>query len=208
MNHLLKILITEQVKAILREQEEDLAADDAGGGDMDLDLGGGDLDMDMGDGADAGDLGGDGDLDMEGGDLGGDAGGLEGDDLDGGDMDMGGGGMGDLGGGGGFGGGGGGDLGGGDDMGGEDSDTEGEETEEVEDDPIPDDPAQGVVDDVKAALESTQDPQVLLNVAKASVQKYFDTFEEATPILDLLRNDEDPILQDVGKRLGMFLKGF
>lgn len=203
----LKVLIEHYVREILLEQEltdDAPPADDSDlGGDLDLDLGGGDLDAEGGD-----DL----DLDAEGGDLegGDDAGGdLEGGDLGGGDdlgMDFGGGG----GGLGGLGGGGGGGLGG-DDLGGDsggDSEDGTEEEPAPEEDVIPDDPNQGVVDDVKSALEQTQNVQTLLNVAKSSIQKYFNSFEEASQVLTLMNQDENPLIQDVAKRLQMFLTGF
>ena len=201
----LKKLIQEETKKIvatLREQEEDL------GGDLDLDLGGDALDSDPG-GEDLGDDLGAGD-DLGGDDLGGDADmdldGEEGDDL-GGDDGFGGGG--DFGGGFG-GGGGGGDLGGfgdDDDAGGEGDGEEGEEAPEPQD-TVPDDPVQGVLDDVYVAMETTMNPQELLNVAKASVQKYFNDFTQAYDVITKLEMEEDPILQQVGERLSMFMKGF
>lgn len=202
-------MVEHYVREILSEQEltDDLSGDDSGGGDLDLDLGGDELDaegegpeLDLGldseDGADADGL----DGGAEGGDL---EGGLEGDDAFGGGMDFGGGGggLGGLGGGGGFGGD---DDLGGDSEGSEDSDSE----EEPEEDKIPDDPNQGVLDDVKSALEQTQNVQTLLNVAKSSIQKYFNSFEEANQVLTLMNQEQDPLLQDVAKRLQMFLTGF
>lgn len=211
-HNLLRTLIKEEVKRILREQEEEL--DLSGGGDSevdlggdDLDLGGGELDDPTAEGGD--DLGGDLEGGEDGADLGADGEGLDGAEGDlGGDMDFGGGG----GGMGGFGGGGGGGGLGGDDSGGLGGDGEesgdGDGEAEPEEDAVPDEPNQGVVDDVKEALEQTQDVQTLLNVAKSSVQKYFDSFAEAGQVLELLKQEEDPILQDVAKRLQMFLTGF
>jgi len=207
---LLRVLITEHVKKILREQEEELDLGGDSGADLggdDLDLGGDELDDPTAEGGD--DLGGDSELGEDGGELGG-ADGELGDDLEGGDdfggdMDFGGGG-----GMGGFGGGGGGvgDLGGDDGGLGGDEESSDDSEPAPEEDAIPDEPNQGVVDDVKAALEQTQDVQTLLNVAKSSVQKYFDSFGEAGQVLELLKQEEDPILQDVAKRLQMFLTGF
>ena len=196
----LKKLILEEVKKampILLEQEatddfdlggEDLGSDDLGddGGDMDLGDDGGD--MDLGDGEDM-DLGDGEDMDL--GD-------------DGGDMDLGMGGFGGGGGGGGFG-------GGGDDMGlGGDEEEGGEgEAEPTEpQDTIPDDPVQGVIDDLYLAMDTTTNPQDLLNIAKSSVQKYFDDFTQAYDVITKLEMEEDPTLQSVGQRLSMFMNGF
>lgn len=209
----LKVLIEYYVREILSEQEltDDLdtsPSDSGGTDDLDLDLGGDDLDADTEAGTDDLDLdGGDGGLegDTEGGADAGLDGDLGGDDL-GMDFGSGGGGFGGLGGGGGGGGLGGDDLGG--DSGGDSEDGSEEEDAEPEEDKIPDDPNQGVVDDVKSALEQTQNVQTLLNVAKSSIQKYFNSFEEASQVLTLMNQEQDPLIQDVAKRLQMFLTGF
>jgi len=206
-------LIEEEVNRFLLEQEETPApeptepATDAGsGGDLDLGDEGGDAedggDLDLG-----GDTGDGGDLDL-GGDLGSDAG-LEGEDgdLEGGDGDFGG----DFGGGGGFSGGGGGfDFGDDGDMGLE-PDEEGEENtlgvigpEDVE---IPDDPVMAITDDAISMLNQTRNPTHILKNVKASIQKYFGDFEDATPIIKTLWDTEDVTLRDVARRLLLFIKG-
>lgn len=192
----LAFLIESLVVEILKEQE-DL---DTGDGGIDLDLGGGELDVDSsGDGGDL-DIG-DSDS-LEGGDL---EGGEDlGDDMDDGGMDFGGGGFG--GGGGGFGGGD--DLGDGDGGGDGDESTENEDSAEEDEESIPENPSQGVVDDIKEALETTENIQTLINVAKSSIQKYFNSFEEAGEVLDLLKQENNPLLNDLSKRLKMFLMGF
>lgn len=202
---LLETLIREQLKIVLSEQELDDVASDIS---ADLDLGVDELDTpddpteapdDALGGDDAGaaedGLGGEGD----------DGAGLDdGGDMDGGGMDFGGGGMG----GGGFGGGGGmDDLGGGGDAGGEGDDSEEEDDASAVPEP-PETPEAGVMEDVKAAMDETTNPQILLNIAKASVQKYFDSFEQATSLIQMFQQEQDPTLQDVGRRLSAFLKGF
>lgn len=216
-NKLLKLLIEgyieKNLSVLLKEQEEDSApepAADTGGSDdtggLDLDLGGGELD------ADTGDAGGDLDAGGEGGDLdlGDGEGGEDGLDGEGGD-DLGGD---DFGGGGGFGGGGFGGGGGGgfgddsdSDAGGEEGDAGEAEPEEEQEGALPTDPIQGTVDDVLAALEQTQNPQDLLNVAKASIQDYFQSFDEAIPVVDQLKAENNKILNDVAQRLSLFLTG-
>lgn len=207
---LLETLIREQLKIVLSEQELDDVASDIS---ADLDLGVDELDA-PDDSAEAPDdaggdaLGGDDAGAAEDG-LGGegdDGAGLDdGGDMDGGGMDFGGGGMG----GGGFGGGGGGGM---DDLGGGDAGGEGDDSEEEDDASAvpepPETPEAGVMEDVKAAMDETTNPQVLLNIAKASVQKYFDSFEQATSLIQMFQQEQDPTLQDVGRRLSAFLKGF
>ena len=205
---LLESIIKEELRLIISEQEEPAAA----APELDLDLGGGDLDAggteDLA-GEDGGLDGVDGDLDGADGDgLDGDGLDIDGEDGEGldGEDDFGGGF-----GGGGFGGsgGGGGGLGGDDSEAGGDAE-DGDETEALEDEGvIPTDRAQGVVDDVKAALEAgTVAPQDLLNIAKGSTQKYFEDFEEAYDVITKLEMEEDPLLKQVGDRLGLFLRGY
>lgn len=199
--NLLRKLIAEQVKAVLKEQEDDsesLDLDFSGSDDLgDLDLGADELDIEGGDDLTGGD-------DLEGLEGDSELGELEDDGDFGGDFGGGGGGFGGFGGGGG-----GGDFGGDDSDFDEDSEEgDSENSSEEEEGFIPTDPNQGVVEDIKSALEETQDVQPLLNVAKSSIQKYFDSFEQATEVVNLLRQEENLILQDVAKRLNMFLKGF
>jgi hypothetical protein len=154
-----------------------------------------------------------GDLDL-GGDTGGlDAGGLEGgegaEDLEGddaGDADfggMGGGGFGGLGGGGG---------GFGDDgEPGLDSDQEEEEgvatTVGPEDVEIPADPVGAITDDAIRMLGQTRQPQLILRNVKSSIQRYFNDFEDATPVIKALWDTEDIVLRDVARRLLAFIRG-
>lgn len=207
---LLENLIREQLKVILSEQELDDVASDIG---ADLDLGVDELDAPDTDDAAAPD-----DADAAGGLEGDDAGGegLGGDDAEGGGlddaggddagMDFGGGGMGGGFGGGGSGGGGMDDLGGGDDSeSGDDSEEADGESSEPEQ---PETPEAGVLEDVKKAMDETTNPQILLNVAKASIQKYFDSFEQAQTLIQMFQQEQDSTLQDVGRRLSAFLKGF
>ena len=170
-------------------------------------------DLDLGGDADAGDLdlGGEGDLDL-GGDMGGDLGGAGGDLGEEGDLGDGEGEDFDMGGGGGFGGGGGGGFDFGDDGdSGLEPDEEGEEDfagsigpEDVE---IPDDPIMAIADDAIAMLNQTRSPGPILKSVKASIQRYFGDFDDATPVIKALWDTEDLVLRDVARRLLLFIKG-
>lgn len=205
---IIKQLIAEEVSRILAEQEEQAAVPESAPED-DLDLGGdGGDDLDVGGGEDLS-----GDLDL-GGDTGGPSADLGGDlDLDGEDGDL----SGDDGIDGDFGGGGGGGFsGGGFDFGddgdaGIDPDEEGEEdlatTVGPEDVEMPSDPIMAVTDEAISLLNQTRKPAVILKTVKSSIQKYFSSFEESTPIIKALWDTGDITLQDVAKRLLLFIKG-
>lgn len=72
---------------------------------------------------------------------------------------------------------------------------------------VPDDPVQAVIDDVTSAMELTQNPQDLLNVAKSSIQMYFDNYQDAFSVVDSMRMEEHPIFKDIAMRLSIFIQG-
>ena len=208
---IIKQLIAEEVSRILAEQEEPVVEPDTST-EGDLDLGGDDSggDLDLGGDEDLG-----GDLDLGGGDAGGIGGGDSGLDLGGEEGDLSGedgldGGFGG-GGGGGFSGGGGGFDFGDDGDAGIDPDEEGEEdlatTVGPEDVEMPSDPIMAVTDEAISLLNQTRKPAVILKTVKSSIQKYFSSFEESTPIIKALWDTGDITLQDVAKRLLLFIKG-
>ena len=193
-------LIIEEVEKALWEQapapppEEPLVPDVAG--DVPGEEGaGGDLDLA-------------GDIDLGGGDLGGE--GLPGEEnLEGEEGEEG---LDDFGGGGSFGGLGGGGGGFGDDgEPGLDSDQEEEEglltTVGPEDVEIPSDPVGAITDDAIQMLAQTRQTQPILRNVKAQIQKYFDDFEDATPVVKALWDTEDLVLRDVARRLLLFVRG-
>lgn len=203
----IKHLIEEEVnKNLFIEQEEQPEADEAPeaeqatddapavGGEDEIDLGGDDAPG----GGDLGDAGGVGEIDL-GDDE--DAGDVEGEELIGGGL------------GGGFGGGFG---GGGFSFGGDgepglspDDEKEAETATTIgpEDVEIPDDPIMAITDDAIKILDKTKDPGDILKTVKSSIQKYFDEFEDATPVIKALWDTEDLILRDVARRLLLFIKG-
>jgi hypothetical protein len=203
LNEIIENLVVLEKKSILREQDpppaDDVKADDLSDLDAVLDDEPGDeggLDLDAGDEGDFGDA--EGGLDL-------DAGAEEGEE---GDFDDAGGDFG--GGGGGFGGGGGGFGDFGDDEGEgleDDEEAAEEETEAAIEELIPEDPVQAIVDEAVAMLEITEDDQEILNSVKASIQKYFENFDEATPVIYELYNTKSPVLLLVARKLLQFLKG-
>lgn len=206
-------LIEEEINKSLIEQDlpdepagdapggETTAVDAAGGGEeaLDLDLGGEAGDVGAAPEGDAGDLGGDLGAGATGTD---ELGGEEGEE-----------GLGDEGGGGfggGFGGGGGFSFG----SSGEEGLTPDEEGEEdtattvgPEDVEKPTDPVMAIADEATKMLQTTRQPNVILKSVKSSMQKYFDSFEDATPVIKALWDTEDITLRDVAKRLLTFIKG-
>jgi hypothetical protein len=180
---------------LLNEQEEELdlsGADDAGDAADDL----GDLDIGGGSGGEEG-----GELDLGGGE--------EGDlDADEGEEDL----EGDMGDD--FSGGAGGGFSGGGDFGGDDGDFGDEEdTDEEEGDSVPDqieisdDPVQAATDIAINMLEETGDDNVILSAVKASIQKNFENFNDAVPIVKSLWDTEHPILKVVARKLLLFIQG-
>jgi len=135
-------------------------------------------------------------------------------DPAGGDMgDMGGGGGGGLGGG--FGGGGG---GGGMDMGGDDAGggAEGMEDEPPEPEPsynpfkdaaTAEDRLQVILDTAESIADKTQDPQVVLKAIKGLIQNGFARPEEAAKVIADLFDTNNPVLQQVSRRLNLFMVG-
>jgi hypothetical protein len=118
-------------------------------------------------------------------------------------------------GGGGFGGGGGGGgLGGSDDMS-DDSDDSG--TEEKAPSPIPyhpfkdanttQDRLQVILDVAEGLAGQTQDPQKIFKAVKGLIQNGFSRPQEASKIISDLFNTEDPVLQQVSKRLSLYALG-
>lgn len=174
---------------------------DAGG---DLEMGGDDLGGDPAAGGDLGGTGGAGG--MPGGeDLDGD--GMT-DDLGGGGGDLGGGGMGGFGGGGG----GGGDLGGMGDEGG-DLGGEGEAAPEPSShDPFAsadslEDKLQVILDTAEELAAQTQDPQKVLKAVKGMIQNGFENPDKAARAISDLFDTDNPVLQQVSRRLALFTWG-
>jgi len=170
-------------------------APEAGGEEIDLDIGaeGGDIDLDVG-GAAGG---------LEGGELGGDLEDTEGVEGEEG-LDVAGGGFGGGFGGGGF-------SFGSDGEPGLTPDDE-EEADTVttvgpEDVEIPDDPYMAITDEAINLLKTTRQPEVILKSVKSSIQRYFDEFDDATPVIKTLWDTEDITLRDVARRLLLFIKG-
>lgn len=205
LKNLIKNLVIFEMKNILTEQEppeepevpadDDVSTDDLSDLDTVLDDEGdvaagdeGGLDLDAGEEGEEGDL------------EGGDEGDFGGDGGTGGDGGFGGGGFG----------GGGADFGGDDDFGEEDEEEAAAEDEFGADMPeelMPEDPVQEIVDGAIAMLDITGDDQEILNAVKASIQKYFENFDEATPVVYELYNTKSPILLQVARKLLQFLKG-
>lgn len=122
--------------------------------------------------------------------------------------------IGDTGGGGGFGGG----FGGGGGFSFGDSGDEGlnpdDEAEEEtgttvgpEDVEMPDDPVMAIADEAINMLKTTRQPSVILKTVKSSIQRYFNDFEDATPVIKALWDSEDVVLRDVARRLLLFIRG-
>jgi len=76
-----------------------------------------------------------------------------------------------------------------------------------EDVEMPDDPVMAVADEAIELLKITRQPNVILKSVKSSLQKYFSDFEEATPVIKVLWDSEDPTLRDVARRLLLFIRG-
>jgi hypothetical protein len=218
---ILRRLIEEEVNRLF-EQEEPPAAEPAAGTDTPDDEAGTDI---------SGDAGGDdiGDIDL--GDAGGGAGGMGGGAGGGGIGDLGDGTettddaetMDDVGGGSGFGGFGGkksfdfGSSGSADGLIPDDADDSGEEntgkekdtatTVGPEDVGMPADPVMATVESAIKMLDTTQTAAPILNNVKYSIQKYFNNFDDATPVIKALWDTEDVLLRDVAKRLLIFMRG-
>ena len=90
------------------------------------------------------------------------------------------------------------------DDGGEEEDTGSEEA-------IPEDPTQGIVDKVKEEMnnDTTQNPNILINVAKAYLQDYGllspDKLQSAKSVIQKLRDENIPDLNIVANSLEKFL---
>lgn len=200
---LIESYVNEAFDSLLLEQEEDL--DLSGGDDTVDDTASGEAD-DLGDLDIGGDLGDDGETGGEL-DLGGDE---EGDlDADEGEEDL----EGDMGSD--FSGGAGGGFSGGGDFGGSEGDfgeTEEDSEEEAGDSvpdqiKLPDDPVQAATDIAISMLEETGDDNVILSAVKASIQKDFENFNDAVPIVKSLWDTEHPILKVVARKLLLFIQG-
>lgn len=163
---------------------------DEGGDTGELDLGGGETG-----GEDLGNEGEDGTGDLEGE---GDDGDLSGDGAD----DLGGG---SFGGGGGFGGSE--DLGGEEDNAGEEDTAEEEGNNEPEEVELPDDPIQAAVDIAIDMLDETGDDNRILSAVKGSIQRNFENFEDAVPVITSLWQTEHPVLKVVARKLLTFIQG-
>lgn len=92
-----------------------------------------------------------------------------------------------------------------------DADEEGEEdtvtTVGPEDVEIPVDPIMAITDDAIKLLNKTQQPSVILQNVKYSIQRYFSDPADATPIIKTLWDTEDLVLRDVARRLLLFITG-
>lgn len=148
------------------------------------------------------------------GDLSGDVDGLDPAAGDTTDVDSGGssGGGGFSGGGGGFGGGGGGfDSGSSDDSSTDSADADlnddGSGNSDVVGDSMPLDPIQDTIDMAVSLSKEIGDHQIILNVIKSKMQKYFPDFDDAIPIIQGLWDTNDPNLKIVARKLIMFIKG-
>jgi len=76
-----------------------------------------------------------------------------------------------------------------------------------EDVEIPQDPVLATVDEAIKMLDTTQIPGNILKNVKYSIQKYFNSFDDATPVIKALWDTEDLVLRDVAKRLLIFMRG-
>lgn len=171
---------------------------------------------DLGDAMGAGGAGPTGAPGTGGPEGGGDPLGGEGEGMD----DLGGDAGGDMGGGGGMGGGfGGGGGGGGMDLGGEGEDAggaEGMEDEPPEPEPTynpfkdadtTEDRLQVILDTAESIAAKTQDPQVVLKALKGLIQNGFSQPEEAAKVIADLFDTNNPVLQQVSRRLNLFMTG-
>lgn len=137
---------------------------------------------------------------------------LDGDGMDdSGAPDMGGGDAGGLGGGFGGGGGGGGmDFGG--EEGGEAGDTGGPAPPEPTFNPFegattPEEKLQVILDTAESIAETTQDPQKVLKSVKGLIQNGFANPEAAAKVIADLFDTNNPVLQQVSRRLSLFMTG-
>ena len=126
--------------------------------------------------------------------------------------DLGGSSGGGFGGGGGLGGGGGGGGGGPSDSdSSSDDDTTGSEDEESSaetmDSMLPDDPVQATIDMAIDLSKTHGDHQIILNAVKSNIQKTFESFDEAIPVIQGLWATQDPNLRVVARKLIMFIRG-
>jgi len=145
-----------------------------------------------------------------GGDLGSPDDAPEGDDAGGGDS----GGMGDSGGlGSGFGGGGGGggDMGLDDsdsgDSGGVDSSSPEPTYDPFKDATTPEERLQVILDTAQGIAETTQDPQKVLKAVKGLIQNGFAEPQKAAAVISQLFDTDNPVLQQVSRRLALFIDG-
>jgi len=218
--NLIKRLIEEEFKRRLFEQQKDVETDTTST-DTDTSSDTGDLDLSSGDAGDNStegvlDLGGDSSTSGDDGlsQGGSTAGGELGDNITGEDGDLGddsgfsggsGGGFSGRSGGGGF------DFGGAGGEAGLEPDEEEEEnlvsTVGPEDVEIPTDPVLSITNDAIELLNQTKEPAKILKNIKSSMQKYFDDFDDATPIIKSLWDTESVVLRDVARRLLLFIKG-
>lgn len=199
-------LIEEEVSKTLLEQEltpEEPAVDAPAPGATGVDApegGGEEIDVDLGGAEEGLDLGGEEGEGLEGAE----GEGLEGEEGEEGAEDFGGGGLGGFGGGGGF------SFGGSGEEGLEPDSEEEEATATTvgpEDVELPDDPVMKIADEAVKLLKTTREPDVILKSVKASIQRYFEDFDEATPVIKALWDTEDLALRDVARRLLLFIRG-
>jgi hypothetical protein len=76
-----------------------------------------------------------------------------------------------------------------------------------EDVQMPADPVLATVESAIKMLDTTQTAAPILNNVKYSIQKYFNNFDDATPVIKALWDTEDVLLRDVAKRLLIFMRG-
>lgn len=72
---------------------------------------------------------------------------------------------------------------------------------------MPADPVMATVESAIKMLSTTQTAAPILNNVKYSIQKYFNNFDDATPVIKALWDTEDVLLRDVAKRLLIFMRG-
>lgn len=203
MKHLIKSLIKEELNKILTEADPGSPSDSPGGDSGDLTAA--DLGADPGmptdsSGAGSGGVGG-GAPDLGGGDLGGDpmAGGGDVGGMGGGIESMGQG----------FGGGGGGletgsdSSGGGPEGGSGGSDNIQEPTQPDENIP----PNEQVKEIAKSIAEKTNDVQKTLKSVKHMIQLRYNNIQDASDVILDLYSDPNPVVQNVARRLALFILG-
>jgi hypothetical protein len=79
--------------------------------------------------------------------------------------------------------------------------------EESFEESIPEDPVKDTIDIALKLTKEIGDNQIILNVVKSKMQKYFADFSDAVPIIQGLWDTNDPNLKIVARKLIMFIQG-